>query len=1345
MKKRTIFKIFIIPIILVILVQAFITYGSVILSGSTTMLANNSVDILDHTVESRKNMLENSMIQQWSDVKEEKEQVDEALAALLQREAIGIEEFLKDDRLQNELLQEMLPACLYMLRKNVVTGSFMIVGAPEPGGEDYICDGIYFRDMDPGINSGEYSDVLLERGSSAFAQELGIPLNTLWTTKFHFAEEGEQEADNFYYRPVGAAIENPDTNYKNLAYWSPPFYLEGDSIKDSHQMITYSVPLVYDGIVYGVIGTEISRKYLLKQLSIQEVENSDKSGYVLGRYYEEENRIVPMLYTGFLGERISGMTNGITLSETDFNSLYMINEITSVKDPVYASVSRLHLYNTNTLFEDEVWVLVGIQDHDSIFGFSDRIKTNLIMGILIAFVFSVIAIYFITIHITYPIRKLAETFSSGIDQLAPYKPFNIMEVDELYEVVNNLTEKQKENEYKLKEEKERYRIALLSSTDVLFTYDIKKDRLELFNVNLSIMELPERYRFSWINNSSSKDFIVPEHWKAVDNLIRNGTGEISQVIRMRYNTQIDFEWMEIKGTVINNINDERYKIIGSIKNVNEQKINELREQEEKRIDAVTGLYKAETGEKLLWSELSKTRRGYLALIDIDNFRILNEQYGMVFGNAILEEIGKLIRRLGDGESAVGEKYVIGIRVGGDEILLCLSDFALAEAKKFLNKLQDEVSRLYRNSTLHICLSAGMVGYDDCSYDELLGRAGKALALAKKEGGNTTILYEHLIPEQVMHLEEKGINEIASISYADKLNIVSLVFNFFDKGKEVGNILEVLLTKLGSYFQAKSIMIMMIDRDFHTSYLSHWWQAAYEENMLPEIHYFSSGEFEHLVETVGEWTGGQTWLERLSQLQRQFLHVPQKGKGISVPMYDRECYIGSLTFLKDDDALTEWGDGEESDIYEIIKIIETNIIREKHDLASQAKSDFLSRMSHEIRTPMNAIMGMASIALAEKEKPDKVEDCLNKISYSSNYLLGLINHILDMSKIESGKMKLEMRNLNLHELIEGTKNLVVSQAEKKQIYFEARTSILQEWVIGDELRLSQVLVNLLGNAVKFTKNGGNIIFKVNQRVVGKNQTEVYFSVQDDGIGVKEENRKKIFLSFEQADHSIGKEYGGTGLGLSISSHLVRMMGGNIELDSEVDQGSNFSFKIPMEIGSTKEAGASKEAAPSGEAFTSGKVLTSGEVLTSLETGISEINTAEDVKTSKALEGCRVLLVEDNSLNVEIAQTLMEMRGFIVEVAYNGQEAIDKYVSNEPGYYEVILMDIRMPVMDGLEAAKKIRGMGRADSESIPIIAMTANAFDEDMNKSIENGMNGHLTKPIDMKLLFDTIVKLLEER
>ena len=403
-----------------------------------------------------------------------------------------------------------------------------------------------------------------------------------------------------------------------------------------------------------------------------------------------------------------------------------------------------------------------------------------------------------------------------------------------------------------------------------------------------------------------------------------------------------------------------------------------------------------------------------------------------------------------------------------------------------------------------------------------------------------------------------------------------------------------------------------------------------------------------------------------------------------------------------------GAGKSTLIKELVKIIPSFIMKSKADAVSQAKTDFLSRMSHEIRTPMNAISGMTIIAKSVLDDREKALDCLEKIESANTYLLGLINDILDMSRIESGKMELSYESIDLEQQLSNLESLFRAQAEEKHLELTFENDYRKKRPLrADSLRLNQILVNIIGNAIKFTELGS---VAVRVKVLEEEpRALIRFSVTDTGIGIEPAAMRRIFNAFEQADALTASRHGGTGLGLSISSRLVQMMGGTLEVRSEPGTGSEFFFTLSLEY-------ACEDA--------------------------EEIPVQEQNVDIPDFQGSRVLLAEDNELNREIAQTILEMNGFTVACAADGQEALDIYCGEEPGWFDVILMDIRMPVMDGLESARRIRTSGRPDARRIPIIALTANAFDEDTRKSLASGMNGHLSKPIQVDQMLETLGKCM---
>lgn len=517
-------------------------------------------------------------------------------------------------------------------------------------------------------------------------------------------------------------------------------------------------------------------------------------------------------------------------------------------------------------------------------------------------------------------------------------------------------------------------------------------------------------------------------------------------------------------------------------------------------------------------------------------------------------------------------------------------------------------------------------------------------------------------------------------------------------------------------------------------------------------------------------------------------------------------------------------------------------------ASKAKTAFLSSMSHELRTPMNAIIGLDNIALNDPETPEKTKEYLEKIGSSADYLLNLINDILDMSRIESGRMTLKNEEFSFSKLLENINTMFSGPAADNDLEYHCRIdSDIDEFYIGDNVKLRQVLVNILGNAVKFTPAGGKVELAVKRKARFRDKTSLTFSISDTGIGMSEEFLPTLFDAFSQEDSSTTTKHGSSGLGMAITKNIVEMMNGHIEVESEKGKGTTFFVTVTLSNSEKKgssdydefefrpadmkvlvvdddpiacehaklvleKAGIASEYVLSGaEAVRLAELHhtrrepynlilidwkmpemdgleTSRKIreITGEETGIIiltaykwddivEEGTASGVDSfvSKPLfartvldefrsammrkggknnngpkktdlTGKKILIAEDVAVNAEIMQMVLKMRDVETDIAENGKLAVEAFTRHEPGYYSAILMDIRMPEMDGLEATKKIREMDRTDASEIPIIALTANAFDEDVQHSLQAGMNAHLSKPVQPEILFETLESLIKD-
>lgn len=389
-------------------------------------------------------------------------------------------------------------------------------------------------------------------------------------------------------------------------------------------------------------------------------------------------------------------------------------------------------------------------------------------------------------------------------------------------------------------------------------------------------------------------------------------------------------------------------------------------------------------------------------------------------------------------------------------------------------------------------------------------------------------------------------------------------------------------------------------------------------------------------------------------------------------------------------------------------------REKEEAqrkASEAKTEFLSQISNDIKTPMNVIIGMTAIGMEETDNPKKMAECLGKIDTASRFLMGLLNDLVDVSKIEMGRFQLHPRSYAFSDFMESIRDMMDVLCEKKQILFQMSEESININLLVDSMRFEQVFFNLLSNAVKFTPAGGTVSFRVCNYATHNNCFSADYIVKDTGIGMSEDFQKFLFEPFSQEKRNEAEKRNGSGLGLSIVQNIVDQMGGTIEIKSDVGEGTEVKVHLDIELA---EIQPEKAGVPVGMDA-----------------------------TREILKGKRVLLVEDHPLNVEISRSILERQDMEVVCADNGKSAVTLFEGNEPYYFDVILMDIQMPEMNGLEASRRIRRVQHSDAQMIPIIAMTASDEPEDVDECKEAGMNAHIAKPVEPQRLYQILCDYLQ--
>ena len=1294
-KKKSLWNIFLIPILIIVFVQGAVPFLTLIFSGIRSNMENAVIGLDSHTVENRKVVLENDMIEQWSSVYKESDSLSSALTKVLSNHQMDMQGFMGSGKVQEEYLETVFYDMVEVLQYNSTSGIFLVLGNDGDTDSEGEYKGFWVRDSDPQTKTASRTDLLMERGSKVLSQNMSISLDTSWHTDFHFQGNGKRDADDFFYQPYITAENYVDsrTSMKNLGYWSKPFILE-DFYKDNHKMITYSAPLVYDKTVYGVLGIEVGVNDLTKFFQVKDLDSDLNAGFALVVDHGNGN------YEGIAGEgalydAVSRDGSDFVLEEPVQENLRLVQGAAIGKQQIYGLVSNLELYSRNVPYEDTQWALCGFVTEDSVYGLISDVYERILGAILGSALMAVILVYFLVQYATEPVYHLVESVRGGVKGIHGFQESGIQELDELHKVIENLTDTQMQTENQLLEEKERYRIAVESSQDAFFTYKCKEKLLEIVNSkgNDGVWDCGKHPEF--LDNDS----IHPADKAKLVNAVKSSDGVLDVDFRLQH-ANGEFEWVNLSGSITFDENKERSRVVGCIHNVHQHKLLEQAQKRKQIYDSITSFYRLGSGLEVVETLCRDDPEGVLVLLEIQQFSKIDERYGLIFGDIILEQFAGLLAKRFQEDGLNGGIY---IRAGADQMLVWLPVCTTGPIVRSVQGLEKEFGALTDEKHLSLSLKCGIaVTGSRNSLSEALEQTKTALTAAR-HGKQEIMFYEELSTVEKACAVDVAFAEVASLERLKEMTLSSIALNLFDRDGDTSVVLDILALKLQEKYHLTDIVITHFNGEYMVNNLLYCWKTWEKKDGWDGMVHCSEKQYQHFVETQEMQqlltSGESIWKEPLIQ------PFASGRNDIVFHMTDNGQYSGSIVFRDIDQDVLEKKE-ECKCLEEISAIIQNRLNLERHDLSAKAKSDFLARMSHEIRTPMNGIIGMTEIALKDGQTEERRIDCLRKIEYSSEYLLGLINDILDMSKIESGKMRLIEEKCNLMEMIQGLRPLLEAKLNENNIQYIADIQLKNHWFMADSLRLNQVLVNLLGNALKYSRPDGHVWLTVRETEEENGFSNLYFQVRDDGIGIAPEKQQLIFRQFEQADNSENARKQGTGLGLAISRRIVRMMDSDIKLESEPGKGSSFSFSVKLQPVSDEK--------------------------TTVTSQPEEIS----------FPGKRILVVEDNELNMEIICTILENYGIKTEQAVNGKEAVRRMEESVPGYYDMIFMDIMMPEMDGLEATRTIRNLDREDCKKIPIYAMSANAFDEDVKRSLASGMNGHLSKPVNLQVLEKTLQKVL---
>lgn len=1091
-KKKSLWNIFLIPILIIVFVQGAVPFLTLIFSGIRSNMENAVIGLDSHTVENRKVVLENDMIEQWSSVYKESDSLSSALTKVLSDHQMDMQGFMGSGKVQEEYLETVFYDMVEVLQYNSTSGIFLVLGNDGDTDSEGEYKGFWVRDSDPQTKTASRTDLLMERGSKVLSQNMSISLDTSWHTDFHFQGNGKRDADDFFYQPYITAENYVDsrTSMKNLGYWSKPFILE-DFYKDNHKMITYSAPLVYDKTVYGVLGIEVGVNDLTKFFQVKDLDSDLNAGFALVVDHGNGN------YEGIAGEgalydAVSRDGSDFVLEEPVQENLRLVQGAAIGKQQIYGLVSNLELYSRNVPYEDTQWALCGFVTEDSVYGLISDVYERILGAILGSALMAVILVYFLVQYATEPVYHLVESVRGGVKGIHGFQESGIQELDELHKVIENLTDTQMQTENQLLEEKERYRIAVESSQDAFFTYKCKEKLLEIVNSkgNDGVWDCGKHPEF--LDNDS----IHPADKAKLVNAVKSSDGVLDVDFRLQH-ANGEFQWVNLSGSITFDENKERSRVVGCIHNVHQHKLLEQAQKRKQIYDSITSFYRLGSGLEVVETLCRDDPEGVLVLLEIQQFSKIDERYGLIFGDIILEQFAGLLAKRFQEDGLNGGIY---IRAGADQMLVWLPVCTTGPIVRSVQGLEKEFGALTDEKHLSLSLKCGIaVTGSRNSLSEALEQTKTALTAAR-HGKQEIMFYEELSTVEKACAVDVAFAEVASLERLKEMTLSSIALNLFDRDGDTSVVLDILALKLQEKYHLTDIVITHFNGEYMVNNLLYCWKTWEKKDGWDGMVHCSEKQYQHFVETQEMQqlltSGESIWKEPLIQ------PFASGRNDIVFHMTDNGQYSGSIVFRDIDQDVLEKKE-ECKCLEEISAIIQNRLNLERHDLSAKAKSDFLARMSHEIRTPMNGIIGMTEIALKDGQTEERRIDCLRKIEYSSEYLLGLINDILDMSKIESGKMRLIEEKCNLMEMIQGLRPLLEAKLNENNIQYIADIQLKNHWFMADSLRLNQVLVNLLGNALKYSRPDGHVWLTVRETEEEKGFSNLYFQVRDDGIGIAPE--------------------------------------------------------------------------------------------------------------------------------------------------------------------------------------------------------------------------------------------------
>jgi signal transduction histidine kinase/CheY-like chemotaxis protein/GGDEF domain-containing protein len=1371
MKRRRLFVKVLVPLILVSITQAVLFASIVFLSGTPQDINVSAENQFENNLITAASLIDSRIAEVKPDFTPFAEAAEAGIQKVISENSTDLETFMNNHEMKMQFEDAVAENLTSLITENKAGGGFVVLSPayefPHPDLPDSYPGLFLYNPL-----GGSSSNLVALRGSEATIARNGIIKSLNHKTDFQFTPN--TMSLDWVFEPMKAALASDPAALEKIndfAYWSFPFYLSDHNVPDSFTAV--SVPLVFEGRVIGAYGIVFMTSDIMQYKMLSRLDNLS---LMLASYSSAGDSNINISESGMLSPREVTNPFGITTLDSititpkytmdsknityppgtpitidpspEYPTLYYSDTLTYAGKSSVLTICDIHVYPENSPYNDVRWGLAAVADEGSVFELSTRLLTQLLIILFIALLSMIAVSAFISRTLS---RGLLAIFNSvenavGAD-IIPVIDDGTYEIYKLSEKLHMASSNYNKMIDELSEERRRYYIALVNSNVSFLDYNAETDilRLDTLADNADDTDIQNKIVSAevdrFLERVSAGEFCVPDD---ISDTIKFMTGELTETLTIRL---IECELVDSIGAAAHYDGGIRYvsgaphhiydaatgkllRTLTCISDVTAQKKKELKSLRDNSLDKTTGFLRPEYAMAAIRDFLYEKRvdEYFTILIFVENYWYFTEKYGRFYSDALITEAARPI------EAAFAKESVISRECTNEFLIVLPADNAkdeaamISELKDKLFGLMDAAEKIvisdeeqrrirfcigvfYNNTALFVPAARKKAEIAAAAAFKRLPTRHLTPAEEKNPRAFTVQFFDDVMNDfDFTESEDIGaiLNDIRVIDdYGiDSRDLNTFAFNILEKTADLKSAVQILLTRIGNDFGLSAVKIFMFDKNTSVFDCSWEWKRSGEitSHYSVPISSFERNNFDSFMQgkdyiiitadtkdAPAILTGG---LEISTDDSESF-------SAAVIPCPAGETFLGCAAFEADEKDL-ENCDFEE--LKAIVKLLSAFMAKQTSTKESRAKSEFLSKMSHEIRTPMNAILGMTEIALGDTELSENQEGYLKKIEYSAKYLLTLINDILDISRIESGKTNIEMTEADLDEIILGLGSIIGSQCEVKGIKYIVEDTVSSRKFLTDILKLNQILLNLLGNAVKFTPAGGTITLKVSMSEPEKdNSCNMTFVVTDTGIGIPKDRQKKIFEPFEQADETTVRQYGGTGLGLPISGSYIALLGGEMSIDSAPGEGTTFSFTIPV---------------------------------TALAGSVSD--SANTFDRNVDFTGKHILIAEDDELNMEIARTLLEKSGFIITGASNGEIAVKIFDESPENFFDAVLMDIRMPVMDGLEATSKIRALTKKYAASVPIIALSANAFAEDIKTSKQAGMNDHIIKPLDMRVLLQKL-------